>query len=96
MNIRENILRPIKRTGIELKHFSVQRSQHVPFIVITKERSGSTVFMDLLATHPAVLVDHHDFFLRASGQLGSMRKELFLPASQCVALNLKFATTTRV
>lgn len=60
--LREKLLRPLKRVAHEARWFSQTAQERVQFILITKERSGSTVLMDILSRHPAIWVDLHDFY----------------------------------
>ncbi|MDJ0689963.1 MAG: hypothetical protein QNJ41_15780 [Xenococcaceae cyanobacterium MO_188.B32] len=45
-----------------LIYFSFKKIKLKYFIVITRERSGSTCLLDLLSSHPKILTNPHDFF----------------------------------
>ncbi len=45
-----------------LKYFSGTKKGLKYFIVVCQARTGSTLLMDLLGSHPNIKVDHHSFF----------------------------------
>lgn len=44
-----------------MRYFSPRSSPRQVFLLITRERSGSTAWMDLVGRHPELLCDPHDF-----------------------------------
>lgn len=57
-----SLRKTIKHTYKELKNISLYGKEAHYFLIISQERTGSTLLSDLISFHPSILIDRHYFY----------------------------------